>query len=86
MLEAQILEKPIISLQIRDFTANTEIIKSKSCLSVCLNDFEKNLIRVLNDEQFRSDLIKQGTIFSKNYLSNLGFASKSVLDFLSKSS
>ena len=86
MLEAQILEKPIISLQIRDFTANTEIIKSNSCLSVSLTDFENILIRILNDEQFRLDVIQQGTKFSKNYLSNLGSASKNILDFLSKNS
>lgn len=82
ILEAQILEKPVISFKSRTHLGTPEIIKSNSCVSATMDDFEKILTRILTDKKFKDELIERGTEFSTNYLSNMGSASQHLLDFL----
>ena len=63
-------------------TIDPQIIKSNSCVSATMDDFEKILTRILTDKKFKDELIERGTEFSTNYLSNMGSASQHLLDFL----
>lgn len=82
ILEAQILEKPVISFKLRDHFGMSEPIKSNSCASTTIDDFESILTRILTDKKFKLEVIERGTMFARRYLSNIGTASKSLLDFL----
>lgn len=82
ILEAQILEKPVISFKHRTHLDTPEIIKSNSCISATMDDFEKILTQILTDKKFKDELIERGIEFSTNYLSNMGSASQHLLDFL----
>ena len=82
MLESQILGKPVISFRIKEHLGIPEIIKSKSCLSVTKDDFEEIITQILTDKKFKLECIDRGFVFSKYYLSNIGTASKTLLDFL----
>ena len=82
ILEAQILEKPVIVFKTRDNWGTYEFSKSNSCISATVDDFETHFIHLLTDEKFRQEVIKRGTKFCKNYLSNIGFASENLLHFL----
>ncbi len=82
ILEAQIHEKPVIAFRTRDYLGVSEFIKSNSCISTTVDDFESLFTRVLTDEKFKHEVIERGTKFYKNYLSNPGTASENVLHFL----
>ena len=85
ILEAQICKKPTISLSVveRGF-GNPEIFKSKSCLSIKIDDFEQIFSKLDKDEVFKKNVISNGYEFSKEYLSNQGTASEHLLKFLEK--
>ncbi len=82
ILEAQILEKPVIVFNTRDNWGTYEFSKSNSCISATIDDFESLFTRVLTDEKFKQEVIERGTKFSKKYLSNIGSASENLLSFL----
>ncbi len=85
ILEAQISHKPTMSLFVTDRKFGiSEIFKSGSCLSVIDNNFEMNFKNLINDEKFRSNLIRCGDKFAHNYLANQGTASKKLILFLEK--
>jgi len=82
ILEAQMHEKPVIAFKTRDNLGVPEFIKLNSCISATTDDFESLLTHVLTDEKFKQEVIERGTKFCKNYLSNIGSASKNLLSFL----
>ncbi|MGQ0790630.1 MAG: UDP-N-acetylglucosamine 2-epimerase [Nitrosopumilaceae archaeon] len=84
ILEAQTLEKPVISFKIRNHVGIPEVIKSNSCVCTTIDDFEAILTRILTDKKFKQEVIDRGTVFTKSYLSNIGTASKNLLHFLEK--
>ena len=85
ILEAQILKKPVISIDIRDHLyGDSEIISSQSCVSTTISNFDKSLDKVLNDNSFRDLLIKRGSRFIQNYLQNQGLSINEHLKFLEK--
>jgi hypothetical protein len=82
ILEAQILNKPALSMFVTDRKFGiSEVFKSASCISVT-NDLEKILIKLINNDQFKNDLISNGKKFSQKYLSHQGTSSKNLISFL----
>ena len=79
ILEAQILKKPVILVQTRDSLIPK---KENSLISVHQKNFEETLIKTLTNNEFNLKIIEHGTIFANNYLSNLGNASKHLIEFL----
>ena len=57
-------------------------IQFKSCLVTNLEKLESNLKDVLNNEQIRNQLIKNGTKSSNEYLSYQNNGSSKLIEFL----
>jgi hypothetical protein len=84
ILEAQLLKKPVISINTGKIPYNDEssIFKSNSCDRVKIEEFEKTITKILHDEDYKSELIKRGTDFLNEYVSNQGKASEKLLSHL----
>ncbi len=86
ILEAQILEKPVISVSVKNYGfENSSIFTSNSCIKVSLDDFEKTILKITFDIEFKKQIIENGNDFVKKYFRNRGNASNFLLSFLSKS-
>lgn len=86
ILEAQIMEKPVISVIVPTFSpdlGNPEIFKNNSCIRVSINDFENELNHLMTSSDYRQQIINQGNKFVKKYLSNTN-ASFEILSYLEK--
>ena len=84
ILEAQIFEKPVISVSVKNYNIgddNCSFFKSKSCVRTELQNFEINFNRLLQDLEFKHETITQGKKFVNNYLSNQGNASRKLIEF-----
>ena len=85
ILEAQILEKPVISVTVKeDLSNNSEVYKSNSCTRCSIDNFEISLNLILNNIDYRKKQIENGNAFVNEYLSNQKNASKTLLSFLEK--
>lgn len=86
ILEAQILEKPVISILVKDrlTTQTPPVFSSNSCLTTTIEDFEHTIKKVLNDSNLKIKLIENGKKFVNNYLLNQGTAVNKTLQFLEK--
>jgi len=83
ILEAQILEKPVIYVPIFDENFGTpEIFKSNSCVISSLDKLEFDLKKLLNDPNFKQDTISSANTFLKDYFINQNQASNALLKFL----
>jgi len=83
ILEAQILEKPTISISIKNYGfGDQKIFESNSCINTTTPSLESNLKKVLYDSKFQRDLINRGTNFINLYFSNPGNSSQAILSFL----
>lgn len=82
-LEAISLGTPVISLQTEIWAKEDDIAQSNAIVSVDnINDCENAVKKILFNEEFKNELIKNGTIFLNNYMENFGFASKTVANIL----
>jgi hypothetical protein len=85
ILEAQILEKPAISVTVKeDLSNNSEIYTSNSCTRCSIDNFEISLNLILNNIDYRKKQIENGNTFVNEYFSNQKNASKILLSFLEK--
>jgi len=83
ILEAQIFEKPVISISIKDYGfGDPEVYTSNSCICTDLENFEKILNSTLNNIEFRKSIITKGNKFVEDSLSNRGTATETLLSFL----
>jgi len=83
MLEAQILKKPVISISVKDYGWGIpEIFKSKSVLRTNKDDFESVLISILEDKEFKQQIIEKGCRFVNESFTNQTTASSKILSFL----
>ena len=83
-LEAQIFEKPVISVSVKNYNIgddNCSFFKSKSCIRTELQNFETNFNRLLQDQEFKRETINRGKKYVNNYLSNQGCASRKLIEF-----
>ena len=81
MVEAIILNKPVISIRVNPdyddfFTGNP------ACLRTDIEDFENNLSKILENEEFRNLLLKKQKIFLDENIVNQGSASINLIKFL----
>lgn len=83
MIESFLCEKPTISISVKNWWGIPTIFSSNSCISTDVDNLENFLERILKNENFRNELIRNGQKFSNNYLSYHGNASQKLLDFLS---
>ena len=83
ILEAQLLKKPVISINTQKIPYNdgSSVFKSNSCDRVKIEDFQKTMEKILYDENYRKKLIERGTNFLNRYVSNQGNASKKLLSY-----
>ena len=83
ILDAYLLQKPIISIPVKNNGYGIPTaFKNGSCLISKLENLERNLKNILsmnNTQQIQNEIIS-----SELYLSNQGYSSKKLLDFLSK--
>jgi len=86
LLEAMILNKPTITcLVYSEWFEDDEMIRKGATLTVkSIEDFQSSLDKVLNDKEFRDNLVKKGNDFAKNFLANPGTATKSIIQMLEK--
>ena len=83
-LEAQIFEKPVISISVKNYNIGEDdcsFFKSKSCIRTELQNFEMNFNRLLQDQKFKHETINRGKKYVNNYLSNQGSASRKLIEF-----
>ena len=83
-LEAQIFEKPVISVSVKNYNIgddNCSFFKSKSCIRTEIQNFEMNFNRLLQDQEFKRETINRGKKYVDNYLSNKGNASQKLIEF-----
>jgi len=81
MVEAMILNKPVISLRVNpDF--DDEFLNPNTCLRTNIEDFENNLSKILENGQFRNLLLKKQKIFLDENVANQGSASIKLIKFL----
>ena len=83
LLEALIMEKPIMNISLVDENYNFQFIKDNAVMQVTYkSDLEKNLKTILYDENFRKELIENAQKHLQSYLSNQGKASKHFAEIL----
>lgn len=83
ILEAQILEKPVISVNVKDYGYGKAVVfSSGSCLETNIETLESMINKILNNKEFRNEVIQKGNLFVTSYLSHKGNSSKSILKFL----
>ena len=81
MVEAMALNKPVISLRVvPDY--DDEFCNPNACLRIGIEDFENNLSKILESEQFRNLLLKRQKIFLDENVANQGSASINLIKFL----
>ena len=85
ILEAQILQKPVISVPILDYNfGNPSIFESKSCKVSSINDLENEIKELLTNSDYKKQNLELANNYLKNYISNLDNASKKLHEFLVK--
>ena len=86
LLEALIMEKPIMNISLVDENYNFQFIKDNTVLQVTdKSDLEKHFKTILYDEDLRKELIKNAQKHLQSYLSNQGKASKHFAEILNHS-
>ena len=80
ILEAMIMEKPIISIRMKEHYGVPEIFNY--CEQININSLDSWLKSFYNDPNLKNDLIIQGNKFIQMYFANPGNASKSLLNYL----
>ena len=82
-LESMILNKPTISLQTDKWAEESEIVKKHGLVSISkIEDIEPTIYRILNDESFKTDILKNSKNFLDKYFTNQGNASTNLTKFL----
>lgn len=83
ILEAQILEKPVISVSVKNWDLGIpSVFASNSCVDTNIENFEYYLKKILEDIDFRNQFIKNGNDYVDYSLINKGTASEKILEFL----
>jgi UDP-N-acetylglucosamine 2-epimerase len=78
-MEAMILNKPVISLQIEKWAEEDEFVKTGALLSISnVNDVKDGISRLLYDKEFKDKLLDNSQKFVENYFAHKGTASKTL--------
>lgn len=82
-LESIILNKPVITLQVEEWANDIAIVNEGAIIAISEKSKIKDTInKILNDDNFRQNLLKKAKFFVDNYMSNQGTASKTLAKFL----
>jgi hypothetical protein len=84
-LDAQILEKPVIRLPLKEWWGPPDTYRTSPGLTVQVEEFEVVFNKILNDSIFRQQVIDNGKIFVNDCLVNQGSSAKSIAEFLKNS-
>ena len=87
ILEAQILEKPVISISVKDYQVGDEksqIFLSNSCIHTDIENFHFYLSKIVHDKNYKKTLIQNGLNFVDDYLINKKNSSKCLIELLEK--
>jgi hypothetical protein len=83
ILEAQILEKPVISVSYGNNEEGLpEIFTSKACIRTNIEDFESVFNNIITDHNYRQELIKNEQNFVSKYLVNPGKSADNIIKYL----
>ena len=86
ILEAQLLKKPVISINTETvpFNDGSTVFESDSCVRIKIDEFEEIIHKIFHDNDYRTKLIRNGTDYLNRYVSNQGNASVKLLSYLEK--
>ncbi len=87
ILEAQILKKPTMSIEVKNYSlgdSQSKIFESKSCIRTDIENFKSYLSKILYEEDFRKRLVQNGSNFVDEYLSHQKNSSKHLIQLLEK--
>ena len=86
ILEAQLLKKPVISINTETvpFNDGSTVFETDSCVRIKIDEFEETIHRIIHDNNYRTKLIRRGTDYLNRYVSNQGSASVKLLSYLEK--
>ena len=79
VLEAQVIEKPVISILTEHDVYGIPQIALDSCLTSKIEDFEKNFLQLVEDSEFCQEIIQNGIKQLKNDFCNIGNSAEIIL-------
>ena len=83
ILESMILDKPTMNIILDDKFFDFEYIKQNAVVTISdKSDLEKELLKILNDDEFRNELSNNSKKFTRKFLNNYGCASKKLAELL----
>jgi hypothetical protein len=83
ILQAQILQKPVISIPLIDYNwGKPSVYLENSCLLIELQQLSTNLKKIHDDQLFRNKLIANGNKFLNNYFANKDKSSKLIWNYI----
>ena len=82
IFEAQILEKPVISVMVDHDVYGSPKSVSQSCIEIKINDFEENFSKLINDPQLYQQVIQNANNELKENFNDIGQSAKKILDSL----
>lgn len=80
ILEAMIMQKPVISIRLKEHYGKPEIFNY--CKQISLDSLDSFIKSFYSSSKIKNDLIANGNKFLKIYLQNQGHASQELLKFL----
>ena len=89
ILDAHVLKKPVLRIAFREWLGKPDMHRKTSSIVTSIEDFELNFHKILNDKEFRQQIISNGKEFVDDCLSFPTTASaqlsNTVKDFLNQS-
>mgnify|MGYP000085395120 FL=1 len=82
IFEAQILEKPVISVIVDHDVYGSPKSISQSCFETKISDFEENFSKLVNDSQSYQQVVQNANNELKENFNNIGQSAKKILDNL----
>ena len=80
ILEAMIMQKPVISIRLKEHYGKPEIFNY--CKQISLDSLDSFIKSFYSSSKIKNDMISNGNKFLKIYLQNYGHASQELLKFL----
>jgi len=69
ILDAYVLKKPVLRIAFREWMGKPDMYRKASSIVTSIEDFESNFNKILNDKEFRQQIISNGEEFVNDCLS-----------------
>lgn len=79
IIEAQMHKKPVLSISPINYNLGHASVLD-ACVLADMNNFEELLLRLLNDPNFKQEIIKKGTDYVNDCLANQGIAAAKLVE------